>query len=424
MNVSCKALDGLNMTFKKKIFLIFAMCFFSFYFALSDFYKTIPYLILFIAIFYKLYSGIKLDIKIILFCFFVIVSPIFGDLINIFYRDVTPLSSIEKVIRNIVLILPIAVILKLEDDYSFHAFLILLGVLFVTMVASILQYNGFYAVENTYIYGNRIGLWWNPIPFSNAVVFILAVFSGVFMVLISHESTYKKNLQICFFLGFISAGVVISLSGTRGSLIGYLFIFMCVYNFLLMQFFQNRVHRVFGLLLMFFIIILSLYFVRDGFALAYSEFLRHFLIGSEPSSISIRLTMWDFSIFAFKEHVFLGLGIDKILPLKESLIEKGYYPDYLILYHTHSDILDSMLRSGLIGLIGIVLLYMSPLVASKYFGCRIRQFLPLSILTCVAFIMGVFDTPLRNNVSVNSFYICYFIILYVCLKNLNKAKVV
>lgn len=376
-----------------------------------------PLFMLLLAIFLRVSRPIRTDNLLALGCVLLLLIPIAGDMINIILIETSSWSNVEKVLRNMLLVYPLMIAVAMRRDLSLFLYYSLVGVLCVTAVFCIAQLLGLYAMESGHYYGHRTGLWWNPIPFSNAVVFILAACCASYLVLERSKKIQGRFAHVAMAVAVLAGALIVILSGTRGSLMGLAALVLIFMTVLMVNLNVAKSYRLLFSIASLFLIIVASYSMFDRFHLAYVEVLDHFRYGADYTSVSIRLSAWSFSVQAFLESPLLGLGVDAVQDYKAQLIVQGMYPAYLIDFHAHSDIFDTLERSGLFGILGLFFLYLSPLIMAVFFRCRVADLYPLLFVTLSALLVGLTDTPLRNNISTNAFFLAFFVVLFICLKN-------
>ena len=381
-----------------------------------------PLFMLLLAIYVGLSKPIKIEVRLAIFCVLLLLIPIAGDLINIVFRSVSSWSGIETNLRNLLLVYPLMIAVAIRRDLSVFFHYSLVVILCLTALFCSAQLLGLYALASSHFDGVRSGLWWNPIPFSNAVVFLTAACFASHIVLIRSQKIEGLFAHFSLALAVMSSLLIVILSGTRGSLLGLILLVMI---FIIVILLNPNVSKKYRLLLtaasVFFILVAS-YTMKEKFFLAFDEAVNHFVSGADYTAISIRFSAWSFSIDAFLSNVLFGLGVEGAQSYKEALIAEGIYPAYLINYHAHSDVLDAMQRSGIIGLVGLFILYLSPLIMAAFFRCRATAFYPLLFVTFSAFSVGLTDTPLRNTISTNAFFLAFFVVLFICLRNADVRE--
>lgn len=398
------------------ILMLFAGFLSSLYFVIPGWYKILPVVLLFFAVFIRLFQSVRIELKLFFLCGMLVLLPTIGDLLNI-YLGASSWSNVEKVLRNLILIYPLALAIAMRKDLSFFVFYSSVGILIITAFACFAQYFGFYASDSSHFNGMRVGLWWNPIPFSNSVILILSACFSTYYILYISKRTQGFLVHFTVVAAAFATMFIVVLSGSRGSLIGlvglvlgFLIALGCAHGI------SQHLRWILALAMLCFVIIAG-YFMGDRFVLAYEQFMSHVDSGPEPTSVSIRLTVWSFSLQAFLENPILGVGTNNTLDYKAGLISQGLYPSYLLDFHAHSDVFDAMARSGLVGLLGLVALYFSPFIIACWLKQNLANFTPLFFVTFSALLIGLTDTPLRNNISANAFFISYFLVLFVCIKN-------
>lgn len=392
---------------------------FPFYFIIPSWYKVMPVFMLLLGIFVHVTRSVKIDMRLFLLLLTFFLVPLSGDLINIIFTEVSSWSSVEKSLRNLLLIYPVVIAYAVGRELSVFFYFCLVGLLIATSIACVAQWLGIYATESSHFNGLRTGLWWNPIPFSNAIVFMLSACLAVFTVIFKANKIKRWVAYLTIIIAILAALCSIILSGTRGSLLGFIVLLLAFLIVLLFSLdFSIRYRFILCTLFLIFNFFI-IYVMQDRLTLAIVEAIDHFHTGPSPSSISIRLSAWSFSIQAFIESPWLGLGVSAAQDYKMMLIEKGTLPAYLLGFHAHSDLFDALQRSGALGVLGLFFLYMSPLIIATFLKLRFAELLPLFFVTCAAFLVGLTDTPLRNNISSNAFYLSYFIVLLICLKNIS-----
>lgn len=88
-------------------------------------------------------------------------------------------------------------------------------------------------------------------------------------------------------------------------------------------------------------------------------------------SIPERLEMWRTALVAFREHPWLGVGLDQFGAFARSQVVKGLSSDTISKYnHPHSEYLEAAATGGVPGLIVLLLLFGTPFF---YFYRRLRQ---------------------------------------------------
>ncbi|KDE40105.1 O-antigen ligase [Nitrincola lacisaponensis] len=390
-------------------FLMVFLLSFSIFFAVEKAYKILPVIYFIAAVFYVLKEKPFLYLKIILFYFFAVSFVIFGDIFNIFFGN-SDFSGIEQVARNLILVFPLVFLLNNEKiserSIVFSVFLMLC----VTAIASILQFYSVYAQESSHFNGQRIGLWWNPVPFANSIVIFLGLLLGAALIA---PKSYWNNIIVG--LACLIMFVVIYLSGTRSALLSY---FVVVFIYLLAIALDDKrvLFRSWMAVALFALVIATAFLFGDRVALAVEQLYRHFDEGPEYTSVSIRLSSWYYSWLIFLDNPLFGYGTRGASAVGKSFVDAGVVPEYVVNYHAHSDIFDAMKRNGLLGIFGLLWVYLSPFIMMWYFKISLRDMAPVLLVIVAFFISGLTEINIRHNVSANSFYMAYMLALAVVFR--------
>ncbi|WP_162500870.1 O-antigen ligase family protein [Modicisalibacter coralii] len=111
--------------------------------------------------------------------------------------------------------------------------------------------------------------------------------------------------------------------------------------------------------------------VVERLQLAVNDLQGYFATGDANSSLGLRLGMWRGGLALFAQHPGWGWGEAGLEPaLRGWIAATGRYPEIAAYGQLHSDIVDTAARRGLVGLIGLGLVYGVPLVL---FGRHLRR---------------------------------------------------
>lgn len=391
-------------------YLIVASLSFSVFFAVDKAYKILPIVYFIAAFFYVIKEKPFIDYKAILFYFCAVFFVVLGDLLNIYFGN-SDFSGIEQVTRNVVLILPLIFILECERLTT----KIIVGSVFfmlcVTAFASVFQYFGMYAQDSSHLSGGRVGLWWNSVPFANSIVLFLGLILG--SVLVSPKS-YWMNIIVV--LACTLMLVVVYLSGTRSALLSYFFVIF-IYLFMTVKSDKRIWFRsLIGVFLLVLVAAAS-YLFGDRVELAVEQLYSHFHKGAEFTSVSIRLSSWYYSWLIFLDNPLFGHGTEGAILVGKDIVEAGLVPEYVVDYHSHSDVFDALKRNGLLGFLGLLWVYISPFLLMWYFKLSARDVAPVFLVVIALFVSGLTEVNIRHNVSSNSFYMAYMLAIAVVFKS-------
>lgn len=391
-------------------YLIVIVLSFSSFFAVEKAYKILPILYFIAAVFYVIKERPYINFKVFWFYLCTVLFVILGDFFNIYFGN-SDFSGIEQVARNLVLVMPLVFLLhneKVSVNIIALAVFLMLG---ITALASILQFHSIYAHNSSHFNGQRIGLWWNPVPFANSIVLFLGVLLGA--ALIAPKSHW---LNVVAGLTCILMLVVVYLSGTRSALLSY---FIVVFSYFFVKVLDDKsiLFRSLMVLALFLLVATLVYLFSDRVALAIEQFYRHFNEGPEYTSVSIRLSSWYYSWLIFLENPLFGYGTMGAPFVGIDFIDTGVVPEYVVNYHSHSDIFDALKRNGLLGFLGLLWIYFSPFLLMRFFRLSVNDIAPVFLVVVALFISGLTEVNIRHNVSANSFYMAYMLALAIVFKS-------
>lgn len=131
--------------------------------------------------------------------------------------------------------------------------------------------------------------------------------------------------------------------------------------------------------------------------------IERYLDGDSGSSVGLRLDMWQAGGRLFLEKPLLGWGEGRLQVARDALVEEGVlHPEVSLYDQLHSDIIDTLARRGLLGLLTLLALYGVPawLFARHLHLSRDAQTRTLALsglMVCVAFVdFGLTQSMLRD----------------------------
>lgn len=137
--------------------------------------------------------------------------------------------------------------------------------------------------------------------------------------------------------------------------------------------------------------------------------------GEVRSSLASRVMIWNASYRMILDRPIVGIGLRNFE--REYLSLQGEFPPYLewAVPHPHNVILAVWLQTGLIGLMGFLLLLMAVarIVRKTVFEPKTREESVAVLAACLTVILahGLVDTPLfRNDLSLSLFSVCGLIL--------------
>jgi O-antigen ligase len=135
------------------------------------------------------------------------------------------------------------------------------------------------------------------------------------------------------------------------------------------------------------------------------------------TSVGTRLGLWKTSMMLFAEHPLIGIGKENFQPTLQRLGREGKIsPVIARQIHSHNEIFYNMVTLGMFGLVGLMALYLVPLMffASKFQhnDQELRAVAGMGVILCVGYmIFGLTDVMLMWGVS-NNFYAVFTAILF------------
>lgn len=135
------------------------------------------------------------------------------------------------------------------------------------------------------------------------------------------------------------------------------------------------------------------------------------------TSVGTRLSLWKTSMALFSEHPFIGIGRENFQPTLQRLGREGKIsPVIARQIHSHNEIFYNMVTLGSFGLIGLMALYVVPLMffvrKLKHTDQELRATAGMGVMLCVGYmIFGLTDVMLMWGVSDN-FYAVFSSIIF------------
>ncbi len=273
----------------------------------------------------------------------------------------------------------------------------------------------------------RAGGFTNPIQFGNiSMLFGILCAAGIGWAVLE-----KRR---CFWSFFLVCGVVSGLLGSlfsesRGSwlalpvalvFIGFAYCRVAIHKWLLAG------GAVVVMLALTLVISLPMFRGGERIRLAVAETKSYVTSGDSTTSVGARLEMWRTSLILFPMRPLLGWGKEGYIKGTEQLVEAGrvrLVPGEHT--HPHNEYLDALVKRGLLGLIALLVLYITPLVV---FSRHIRDVNPAArpyaiagaslIISYLCF--GLTQSFLTHNIGVTEFLLM-LIILWSLLRSEQNA---
>lgn len=246
----------------------------------------------------------------------------------------------------------------------------------------------------------RVGVVINQIPFAlyAAITLIIAIYA---------LATYKsKWMKSAIWLALAGSAFAIVMSEVRGVWLAL----VCVAVFYALSQFKKltigKASLIAAIALMALFALSSIAEVERRISETKSEFVE-MENGNPDTSIGIRFQLWRSAIEIIKSHPVMGAGTDSYKNEMLSQHQQGLITSTALSFkdaHFHNQYLDSYVRYGIIGLILVISVFLSPVVSSYLIK---SDFLSMNVsITVLLFVAGLTDVPLMHT------GIIYIIVLY------------
>ncbi|EKO3395496.1 O-antigen ligase family protein [Vibrio fluvialis] len=244
----------------------------------------------------------------------------------------------------------------------------------------------------------------NPIPYAG-ITALLALLS-------IHFSLTSKNINTKILFGFFAILSVTSLILTESR--GVWLAFACALLVLVFNKFKLTLKRIilFLILISSTVFMFSTNFVDQRIEQTRYEF-EQIQQGNMNTSIGLRLQMWQAAIKLSEGNWLLGLGTEHFNKL-ELLYQQQKVSKALYDYHPphyHNQFIDSVVKSGVIGLVFLLFLLFMPLYLVRHVNKNVKKIVGSVVMLYV--IMGLTDAPFYNGQT----FILYVLSMLFLLNN-------
>lgn len=249
----------------------------------------------------------------------------------------------------------------------------------------------------------------NPIPYASI--------AGLLALLSIHAALSTKNTKTKLFFGGFSILPVISLVLTESR--GVWLAFACALLVLFLNKFRFTFKRVALLLILLssVVFMLSGSFIDQRIEQTRYEF-EQIQKGNMNTSTGLRLQMWQAAVKLADGNWLLGLGNEHFEKLellyKQRKISKtlyDYHPP-----HYHNQFIDSVVKSGLIGLAFLLLLLILPLYLVRHTIKNTKNIVTAVVALYV--VMGLTDAPFYNGQT----FVLYVLTMLVLLNSASQPS--
>lgn len=246
--------------------------------------------------------------------------------------------------------------------------------------------SGILALYESYVLGmGRIGyLTINPIPYAFYSGLSLIVLIGTYKLLLNQKN---RMIYLFFFMISLALGLfAIVHSQTRAT---YLALSVVGFSWIISFFILQPSKKNFSVSILLLVLVPSVFWnvsdvrVRTLDAL---HQIQNFSHNDYLSSTGARVILWKTGISISKDGLLLGQSKSDISKRTQGLIERNQVPNYIGQYlihpnpNFHSQFVQTLVDSGLLGLIFLFLFLLSPLLVLKPYGDHQLKRLSLSVI--------------------------------------------
>ncbi len=171
--------------------------------------------------------------------------------------------------------------------------------------------------------------------------------------------------------------------------------------------------------------------VQDRLHMASEEVERYFETQQAYSSVGIRFEMWRTALLLTREYPLVGWGEREYIESMQALVKDGELATVIGRFtHVHNDALDSLLKQGMVGLSGLLVMYLAPLLlfarqlSARRYGHQheVRAFALSGILlvSCMM-VFGLSQAFFSHNSGV-TVYLFFLVILWCLLRSAQRRQ--
>lgn len=241
----------------------------------------------------------------------------------------------------------------------------------------------------------------------------LATLSFVITIYFAIRKEYKAALLS--FIGVLLAMSTSALSGARGGWVGLPIVLLAIL-FLYRRYINKKL--IFSIVILIGIALTTLitnpkFGIEKRYDEAKSDITRYFEDGNKWTSLGARFDMWENALVAIKEAPIFGHGSNGYELFKDKQIKSKQMAETTLQFNSlHNQYLESGVKRGLIGFIGLMLVTLMPLI---YFIRSLKsqslEIKCISILGITHILSHLFYFTSQSFLAHNSGSIFYFFIL-------------
>ncbi|MCO5343911.1 O-antigen ligase family protein [Aeromonas veronii] len=247
---------------------------------------------------------------------------------------------------------------------------------------------------------SRIGGVVNQIPFTLYVAITCVISIATYL---QCDNKYLKVLSVVSILGSVFA---IIMTEVRGVWLSIILTIISLVLFQLKRFGARRISLITAATL---IVLFSFYTIPElsqRVNVTKQEFVQ-ISKGNMDTSIGLRFQLWHSAIEIIKDHPLMGVGTKKYPDLMGLQYQQGMISELALSFkdaHFHNQYLDSYVRYGLIGVLAIIAIFLSPFFLYGKLDAGVKYTCLAIALICV--FAALTDVPLIHT------GIIYILIIY------------
>ena len=144
--------------------------------------------------------------------------------------------------------------------------------------------------------------------------------------------------------------------------------------------------------------------------------------GNSNTSLGARFEMWQAALVLAKENPLLGIGHDQMRTAMQGLAQQGLVDPVIGEFnHAHNEILDTLAKRGLVGILALVILYLIPIrLFTPYLShpdLATRALATAGLILPIAYIdFGLSQTFLAHNSGI-MVYAFWLMVFWSCMRN-------
>jgi len=342
-------------------------------------------------------------------------------MINFFFNYIhdLPLRSYDRASRFFLAIPAYLFLIAFPPKKIFFVAGIMVGVITTSAFSFYQQFT------NTQDWGGRSNGFMNPIQFGD-ISLLLVAFLLIGYIKYRHST---NSIKVIYLLTLIIGFIGSLFASARG---GWLAIPIILIIFLKLAKFKATTFMYVSLIcfciISFFIFLQPDNIIKSRIIEAKLEITNYFNGNNEGrlTSVTTRIKMWENGLIAFKDQPIKGWG--SLNAVKETYPSRWKELNHEDNYgHLHNEYIDELVKRGLVGLLGLLALYLVPLLyfyrLTKVTTDTTLQFFSASgvILILSVMIFGLTQTFMAHNSGVIVF-IFYLVILKAYCRNHTSVK--